>query len=278
MARTVKDVAILLGCMTGIDPRDPATEASDGRQYHDYTQFLALDGLKDARIGVARNYFGVDHRLDAVISEAIILMRSLDAEIVDPANIETDGQWDKTELRVLLYEFKADLNAYLGALPPNARVHSIQDVIEFNQHEQARAMPIFGQERMVQAAEKGPLTNKRYLDALSRNHRLTRAEGIDAVLFKHNLDAIIAPTGPLPWLIDWVTGDHYRGPDTSSAAAVAGYPHITVPAGYACGLPVGISFIGTAWQEPRLLRLAYAYEQASRKRVPPQFKPSVEFV
>ena len=153
----------------------------------------------------------------------------------------------------------------------------MQDVIAFNEMEKSRLMPIFGQERMLQAQDKGPLTHKRYLNALLKNHRLSRAEGIDAVLFKHNLDALVAPTGTPAWLIDWVNGDPSFGPDTSSAAAVAGYPHITVPAGTVCGLPVGISFIGTAWQEPRLLRLAYAYEQASRARVSPQFLSSVSF-
>ena len=138
-------------------------------------------------------------------------------------------------------------------------------------------MPYFGQERMLAAQKKGPLTQKRYLNALARARRLTRQEGIDAILQEHNLDALIGPTGGPAWLIDWVNGDHYAGPDTSSAPAVAGYPHITVPAGYVHGLPVGLSFIGTAWQEPKLLRLAYAFEQAAQARKPPLYLPTVDF-
>ncbi len=275
MARSVADAAILLGCMVGMHPLDPVTRESESRFYSDYTQFLAVDGLKDARIGVARNFFGSDARYDALVEAAITLMESLGAEIVDPADIPTAGKWDKTEIEVLLYEFKADLNAYLGGLPAEAKVHSMQEVIEFNELNKERVMPIFGQERMLQAQEKGPLTHKRYLNALAKNQRLARADGIDAVLFKYNLDALIAPTGPIAWMIDWVNGDQISGPDTTSVAAVAGYPHITVPLGYVCDLPVGLSFIGTAWQEPRIIRLAYAYEQASRKRIPPKFPTTV---
>ncbi len=271
MARTVADAAILLGCLTGTDPRDPATADSDGHYYHDYTQFLDAEALKDARIGVARNYFGADRRVDALIDDAIQRMRELGAEIVDPANIETAGKWDRTEIEVLLFEFKADLNAYLSALPGSAPVHSLKEVIEFNESQRDRVMPFFGQERMLAAQEKGPLTQKRYLNALVRNHRLSRAEGIDAVLFKHNLDALVCPTGSPAWLTDWINGDHPSGPDTSACAAVAGYPHITVPAGLVCGLPVGISFIGAAWQEPRLIRLAYSFEQATQARQAPEF-------
>lgn len=271
IARCVADAAVLLGAMVGVDSKDPATVASDGHYYQDYTQFLDPQGLKDARIGVARNYFGADRRADALIEEAIDLMRQQGAEIVDPANIETTGKWDKSELEVLLYEFKSDLNAYLSNLGPEAHVHSLQEIIEFNEQNKECVMPYFGQERMLAAQKKGPLTQKSYLNALARNHLLTRSEGIDAVLFKHNLDALVCPTGSPAWLTDWVNGDHYSGPDTSSAAAVAGYPHITVPAGQVLGMPVGISFIGSAWQEPRLIRLAFAFETASHARISPSF-------
>ena len=278
MARNVADAAILLGCMTGIDHDDPQTASSEGHYYFDYTQFLDRNSLNNARIGVARNYFGKDARVDQIIENAIRMMKELGAEIVDPADIETDGKWSKTEMEVLLYEFKSDLDIYLSVLGTHSRVHSLQDVTEFNEKNKERVMPIFGQERMLAALEKGPITQKRYLNALAKNLRLTRAEGIDATLFKYNLDALIAPTGGPAWLTDWVNGDHYSGPDTSSAAAVAGYPHITVPAGYVHGLPIGISFIGSAWQEPRLIRLAYAYEQASRARVPPDFRPTITII
>jgi amidase len=275
LARTVADAAVLLGAMTGVDPRDPATSAGEGRYYTDYTQFLDPDGLKDARIGVARNYFGANPRADQLIENAIQLMQRLGAEIVDPANIESDGKWDKGELEVLLYEFKADLNAYLAGLDPAVAVHSLEELIAFNEKNKAEVMPFFGQERFLAAQKKGPLSQKRYLSALVKNHRLSRAEGIDAVLFKHNLDALVCPTGGPAWLTDWVNGDHYSGPDTSSAAAVAGYPHITVPAGYLFGLPVGVSFIGAAWQEPRLIKVACAFEQASQARQAPQFLPTL---
>jgi amidase len=151
----------------------------------------------------------------------------------------------------------------------------LAELIVFNEQHKERVMPFFGQERMLAAQEKGPLSQKRYLNALARNHRLSRAEGIDAVLFKHNLDALVCPTGGPAWLTDRVNGDHYSGPDTSSAAAVAGYPHITVPAGNLFGLPVGISFIGAAWQEPRLIKLAYAFEQAAQARQAPKFLTTV---
>ena len=277
MARSVADAAALLGAMTGVDPEDTSSSDSDGRYYHDYTQFLDVNGMQNARLGIARNYFGANPRVDALIENAIQLMKDLGAEIIDPAIIETDDKWSKSEIEVLLYEFKADLDNYLSRLGLQAHVHSLKEVIEFNENNQDRVMPIFGQERMLAAVEKGPLTHKRYLNALIKNHRLTRAEGIDATLFKFNLDALIGPTGGPAWLTDWVNGDNYSGPDTSSAAAVAGYPHITVPAGYVHGLPIGISFISTAWQEPRLIRLAFAYEQASRARVPPEYVPSIKF-
>jgi amidase len=276
MGRTVSDVAALLGAMTGIDPRDAATEQSRLRSLANYTQFLDPGGLKGARIGVARKFTGSDPRLDTIFETCLDVMSSQGAELIDPAEIETAGKFEKSEIEVLLYEFKANLNAYLSALGPQARVHSMQDIIDFNTQNKEHTMPFFGQERMLLAQAKGPLTQKRYLNALERNRRLARAEGIDATLHKHNLDAIVAPTGGPAWLTDLVNGDLYTGPDTSSPPAVAGYPHITVPAGYIFGLPVGLSFIGGAWQEPRLIRLAYAFEQASQVRHPPQFLPTVK--
>lgn len=271
MARTVSDAAILLTTLAGIDPRDPATAASRGRSRPDYTRFLDANGLNGARIGVAREkYFGYSEETDKVVDEAIAEMRRRGAVIVDPANIPTAGKFDDSELEVLLYEFKADLNAYLGSLGPKAPVKALADIIAFNEREKEREMPWFGQEIMLRAQEKGPLTSKKYRDALARNRRMSRAEGIDSVMTKHRLDAIVAPTGSPAWPTDLVNGDHFTGA-SSTPAAVAGYPNINVPAGFVAGLPVGISFFGRAWSEPRLLAIAYSFEQATKHRRAPRF-------
>jgi amidase len=276
MTRTVTDAAILLNALAGIDSRDSATAASRGKSSPDYTRFLDPDGLKGARLGIAREkFFGYSDITDKLIDDAIAVMKDRGAIIVDPANIATAGKFDDTEYEVLLYEFKADLNAYLKALGPRAPVKSLKDIIAFNEKDKAREMPWFAQEIMLQAEKKGPLTSKKYLDALARNHRMSRAEGIDAVMNKHRLDAIVAPTGNPAWPTDLVNGDHFTG-GSSTPAAVAGYPNINVPAGYAWGLPVGISFFGRAWSEPKLIAIAFAYEQASRHRAAPKFIPSLK--
>ena len=202
-------------------------------------------------------------------------MKKLGAIIVDPADIPTIGQVDKSEFEVLLYEFKADLNAYLAGLGPHSPIHSLKEAIEFNERHRDREMPYFGQEIFLQAEEKGPLTSKAYLAALARNHQLTRVGGIDAVMNKHKLDALVAPTSAPPSLTDLVNGDYGPG-GSSSFPAVAGYPHITVPAGYSFGLPVGISFFGRPFSEPTLIRLAYAFERATRHRRPPMFLPTAD--
>jgi amidase len=276
MARTVADAAAVLGALTGIDPRDPATAESEGKSHIDYTQFLDANGLQGARIGVARNFFGYDPKVDAVIEAAIAVMSSLGAVMVDEANIDTETAVGETEVEVLLYEFKADLNAYLASLGPEAQVRTMADIIAFNEAHRDAVMPYFGQERMLAAQEKGSLLSAAYLEALATNHRLMRAEGIDKALQTHQLDAIVAPTGGPAWLTDWINGDHYGGA-SSTPAAVAGYPNITVPAGFIHGLPVGISFFSTAYQEPALIKLAYAFEQATKIRRAPQFLPSVQF-
>jgi amidase len=277
MARTVADAAILLGAMAGVDDRDPATRGAQGHLAQDYTRFLDPGGLKGARLGVVReHYFGYNPRADRVAEEALLALKGAGAVLVDPANISTAGKWRDSEFEVLLYEFKADLNSYLADLGPDAPVHDLEEVIAFNQAHASQEMPYFGQDIMEQAQAKGPLTEAAYTRALQKNHRLTRAEGIDKVLNEHRLDALVAPTSGPPWLIDLVNGDVGAGGSFTSPAAVAGYPHITVPAGYAFGLPVGFSFVGRAWSEPTLLRLAYAFEQVTKVRRAPTFRRTAD--
>ncbi|HXM45832.1 MAG TPA: amidase, partial [Bryobacteraceae bacterium] len=233
MARTVADAALLLGALTGAD----------------YTKSLDPNGLRGARIGVARDkFFGFSEETDRVIEAAIAAMKGLGAEIVDPADIPTAGKFDDSEGVVLSYEFKHDLNLYLGALGPKSPVHSLADVIAFNESHREREMPYFGQDLMIKAQTKGPLTSPEYLDALEKDHRLSRTEGIDAVMGKFRLDALVAPTGGPAWCTDLINGDHDPG-GSSTPAAVAGYPHITVPAGFYRGLPIGLSFFASAWSE-----------------------------
>src|SRR5438067_1174207 len=277
MARTVTDAAILLGALTGVDPRDDATKASDGKSHRDYTKFLDPNGLRAARIGVARNFFGFHERVDKLMGTAIEEMKKLGAIMVDPADIPTKGKLGDSEFEVLLYEFKADLNAYLATLGARAPVHSLKEIIAFNEKNADKEMPYFGQEIMLKAEAKGPLTDTAYRKALAKNLRMSRTDGIDAVMTKHNLDALVAPTGGPSWKTDLLNGDHFTG-GFSTPTAVAGYPHITVPAGFIFGLPVGISFAGRAWSEPLLIKLAYAYEQPTRQRRAPQFLPSVETI
>ncbi|HKK07320.1 MAG TPA: amidase [Gemmatimonadota bacterium] len=277
MARTVRDAAVLLGAMAGVDPRDAATSDANGHVEADYTRFLDPDGLRGARIGVARKrYWGYNPHADAIGEAALRVLRDAGAVIVDPADIPTAGQWGDSEFEVLLYEFKADLNAYLADLGPDAPVHTLEEVIAFNAAHPEREMPYFGQDIMEKAQAKGPLTEDAYGKALAKNHRLTRDEGIDKVMKEHDLDALVAPTSGPPWLIDLVNGDVGAGGSFTSPAAVAGYPHVTVPAGYAFGLPVGFSFVGTAWSEPTLLKLAYAFERATRARRTPGFRAAAD--
>jgi amidase len=241
----------------------------------DYTQFLDADGLRGARVGVARQYFGFHPEVDKLMEAALEAMKDLGAVLVDPADIPTRGEWGDAELEVLLYELKADLNNYLVRLGDAAPVRTLAEIIEFNEQNADREMPYFGQDLFLQAEEKGPLTSPDYLQALKKSRRLSRDEGIDALMSTNQLDAIIAPTGGPAWTTDLVNGDHFLG-GSSSAAAVAGYPNITVPAGHVRGLPVGISFFGRAWSEPTLIKLAYAFEQATHFRRPPEFKPTAD--
>jgi amidase len=276
MCRTVTDAAILLGIMTGADPRDPATQAGAPYAGTDYTTFLDRNGLQGARIGIARKkFFGYSPEADRLVEAAMDVLRRAGAVLVDPADIPHAGEYSDTEYTVLLYEFKADLNAYLAGLGPDAPIKTLADAIAFNERNADRELKYFGQETFLEAQEKGPLTEQVYLDALAKNHRLARDEGIDAVMRQHNLDALLAPTGGPPWTTDLVNGDHFLG-DSSTPAAVAGYPNITVPVGYAFGLPVGMSLIGRPWSEGTLIKLAFAYEQAAQPRRPPRFLPTAD--
>ena len=274
MCRTVRDAAILLGALTGLDPEDSATAASAGKSQSDYAQYCDPNGLKGARIGVARKYFGFSDAVDTLMEESLDVMKRQGATLVDPADIETLGKFDDTELVIFLYELKADLNAYLARLGPAAPVRSLKEIIEYNERNRQKEMPYFGQDLFIKAEAKGPLSEKTYVDALTKNHQLARTKGIDAILNQHQLDALVAPTGGPAWLTDLVNGDHVGG-GSSNAAAVAGYPNINVTAGSIFGLPVGISFFGRAWSEPTLIKLAYAFEQTTKARQGPRFLTTV---
>ncbi len=274
MARTVADAAALLSAMAGSDARDDATREADAKAA-DYTKHLDANALKSARLGVVRSQFaGRNDLVAAEVEKALEVLKAQGAVLVEIAELPNMGKYSQTELEVLLYELKADLAAYLAEYAPGSAVKTLADVIAFNEKNKTKEMPYFGQEHFVKAETKGGLDSKEYLDALANNLKLSRAEGIDKVLTENKLDALVAPTGQPAWLTDFIKGDASGGSFTSPAA-VAGYPHITVPAGFVQGLPCGISFVGTAWSEPRLIALAYAFEQASRHRKAPTFPKTV---
>jgi len=280
MARTVRDAAIVLGVIAGVDPRDPATAATETRGLVDYTPFLEADGLRGMRIGVARRFLGFHAAVDQVVETAIEAMRAAGAIVVDPVDLRPGGRqaarasMSAAETQVLLYEFKAGLNAYLANRGPDAEVRSLADLIAFNEHHAEDEMPYFGQERLLAAEQKGPLSDPAYLAALAAARRLSSAEGIDRTIDQRQLDAIIAPTGGPAWVTDLVNGDHFGG-SSAGHAAVAGYPNITVPAGAVHGLPIGLSFFGRAWSEPTLIQIAYGFEQTTRARRIPRFLPTL---
>jgi amidase len=273
MARTVRDAAILLGALAGTDARDQATAAA--KVEANYLRSLDPNGLRGARLGIARKYFGFNDAVDSLMDQVIGEMKGAGAVIIDPADLESHGKFDETELLVLLYELKADLNRYLASRKdPEAK--TLADVIAFNEKNKAREMPYFGQDLFQKAQAKGPLSDKDYTVALAANQALSRQHGIDGVMDKFHLDALVAPSGAPAWVTDLANGDHDVG-GSSNAAAVAGYPNITVPAGFAFGLPVGISFFGRPWSESTLLRIAYGFEQLLKARKPPRFLDTIQF-
>jgi len=274
MARTVRDATLLLNALAGTDPGDPATLGHSTDSELDYTKYLKSDGLRGARLGIARQYFGSNSGVNRLIDDCITAMKLQGANIIDPVEFVTYRKYDDSELEVMLYEFKHDLGSYLKKRGDSVRVKSLADIIAFNEERRSEEMPYFEQEIMLKAEKKGPLSDEPYRIALARNHKLSRKEGIDAVIATDRLDAIVAPTTGPAWLTDWITGDHESG-SCSTPAAVAGYPHISVPAGFVNGLPIGISFFGPAWSEPTLLRIAYSFEQATKARRSPSFLPTV---
>lgn len=276
MARTVRDAAALLAAMAGVDPQDEATAVAGARAGADYLAALVPGTLKGARIGVARKLAGFNDRVDAVFALAIDVLKGEGAVLVDPADLPGAASLGDDEFEILLHEFKAGIEAYLaGRGAPNG-LRTLKDLVDFNEREKARELRYFGQELFTQAMERGPLTSAKYRAARRRARLATRAQGIDAVVAKHKLDALVCPTTGPAWLTDLLAGDHYTGGNASQAPAISGYPHVTVPMGQVAGLPIGLSFFGKAWGEARLLALAYGYEQATRHRAPPRFSPSAD--
>jgi amidase len=273
MARTVRDAALVLSALAAVDPLDPATH-SPGRETHDYTAFLDERGLRGARIGVARSFFTYRGPVERVFEAALDAMRKQGAVLIDPVDLALAAAVEALELSVLLSELKADLNRYLAGLASGISVRSLADVIRFNEENRDTEMPYFGQELFIEAQAKEPLSDPAYRRNLQTIRRAAREDGIDAVMNAHGLDALVAPTGGPAWTTDLVNGDHFGG-GSSSPAAIAGYPNITVPAGQVMGLPVGLSFFGRPWTEPTLIRIAYAFEQATKHRRRPSLLPTI---
>jgi amidase len=273
MARTVADAAALLTVLAGYDPDDPATAPLRERPPPDYSRFLDAAGLKGARIGVMRHFAGFHEEVDAHLERALAALRACGAVLIDPADIANADKLDADEQIVLAYEFKDGINRYL-ATRVGGGPRTLQDLIAFDDREAGREMPFFRQELFVEAQATAGLTDSKYLEAHLRSQRLAAREGIDAALAKDHLDALVAPTVGPAWTTDLINGDHVVGGGVTTPPAVAGYPHVTVPMGAVHGLPVGLSFVGAAWSEGRLVSYAYAYEQATHARQAPQFRPT----
>ena len=272
MARTVADAAELLGALAGTDPLDPATRSSAQRAPGNYTEFLTADALRGARIGLLREYWGRHSAIDQILDEAAAVMRDNGAELIDIGELPRIDETNRPGFELMLYEFKAGLNDYLSQLSADARVRTLADVIRFNEQHRAEEMPYFGQDILEAAEEKGPLTEQAYLNAVASSRDRCRAS-IETTIGELELDALFAPTTGPAWVTDLVHGDRSSFPSCSSAAARAGYPHITVPGGFVHGLPVGVSFFGSAWSEPRLIGLAHSFEQSTRHRAVPRMQP-----
>ncbi|MGE5449234.1 MAG: amidase [Bacteroidales bacterium] len=273
MARTVTDAVILLGLLAETDPNDIGVDLKRDNFITDYTKYLDAHGLKGARIGIASSYFGFNAEVDTLMNDAVTLMKEQGAEVIEGLKFENSEQWSTAEWQVLISEFKADLNAYLKTRQ-GLKVQSLADLITFNQENAQTELKWFGQEVFELAEKTGGLEEPVYLEALKKSKAMTREQGIDKLMEAHKLDALIAPTNGPAWLIDWINGDHFGG-GSSEPAAISGYPSITVPAGFVHGLPIGISFFGKAWSEPTLIRLAFAYEQASQHRKAPEFMKGI---
>lgn len=265
MARTVRDLALLFEILAA------GNSAAYPEKFNLHSQ-LGPGSLRGARIGIPRRFYQRRQLLNRFLDTQVELLRKAGAEVIDEADLPSHGQFGQAEYTVLLYEFKDSLNRYLSRLPQSFPARTLEQLIEFNEKKRDREMPWFGQETFVEAQKKGPLTEAAYVEARQTCIRLARAEGIDAVMDQHRLDALVTLTSGPAWFIDWVNGDAAGG-GCSQPAAVAGYPHVTVPAGFIRGLPVGLSFFGRAWSEPRLLELAYAYEQATHARRDPALRP-----
>ena len=276
MARTVRDAVVALGAACGVDPRDGSTAASAGKFHADYTTFLDPAGLKGARLGIARSFAGFDDRVWKVFDDAVAALKAAGAEIVDPANLPQNADvFQQLPMTVLNYEFKANINNYFQSLGPTARVKNLAELIAFNEAHREQEMPFFGQERLVISEATSSLEAPEYRQAVTTIQRATRADGIDALMDRHRLDAIVAPTMGPAWPTDHVLGDRLDGGSSAGPAAIAGYPDISVPMGVVSGLPVGISFFGRAWSEPTLIKIAYAYEQATKARQAPKYLPTL---
>jgi amidase len=275
LTRSVRDAAVMLGAMSGLDTADTASAAVGDRFEVDYARYIDPNGLNGARLGIARKFFAENAPLNAFLDNCIATLKGAGALIIDPADLPMHGSTSGPEQEVLLYEFKADLNAYLRRLPPTFPVRSLEALIRFNEAHKDAEMPLFDQELLRQAQAKGPLTEKAYKKARAACLKATRSNGIDAVLAEHKLDAMVSLTSGPAWLIDVVNGDSDTG-GCSSPAAIAGYPHITVPAGLFRGLPIGLSFFGAAFSEPKLIKLGSGFEAAAHGRAPPRFLSTVQ--